>query len=188
MSYALDGVSKNIEYLIRFGAVYMSFVLFLSLDVISYGTQIIQDTKPLLTFAVVFYWCVYRPTLIPLWLAFAMGIIIDIYSGYPLGLNALGFVILRSVIAAQRRLFLGQPFASILLGFAIAVTLFYALQCGIMLLLNGTMVFLMPVALKVISAISIFPVFILLMKVLHRLLPDTNATSIKQRGAQILKG
>lgn len=180
MQVSLENTIKNADTFLRFFAAYVVIIFFIILDVQAYGSQSVQELKPLLSCLALFYWSVYRPTLIPIWLAFIFGLMIDVYGGY-LGLNALGFTLIRFIISSQRRLFVGQPFINIFLGFSVAILLFYAMQWSVMAMLSGTMVSPILISMKIISAIVTFPAFVLFMRSVHRILPDEGgAVSVKQ--------
>lgn len=65
---------------------------------------------PMLPLMGVYYWAIYRPDLLPAWLAFVIGLLYDIIAGTPLGVNALVLLLVQSVAAGQRRFFLGKSF------------------------------------------------------------------------------
>lgn len=180
MSGSFENTLKNAEAFLRFFLVYLVLIFCIILDIMAYGSQMIQEIKPLFTCLAVFYWSVYRPTLVPLWLAFFLGLVIDLYSGYPLGLNALGLTLLRAFITGQRRHFLGQPFINILLGFSLAVLLYYVLYWCVMGIMDGVFASAVPLLVKVLSSIVLFSPFVLIMRILHRALPSNEPVSVKQ--------
>lgn len=163
----------------RFFAVYGLFVLLMIVDVSSFGSKMIQEMRPPLVFLALFYWSVYRPTLVPLWAAFLMGLFIDLYSGF-LGLNALGFTLLRFFIVSQRRLFVGQPFIHMLLGVSVAAFFFYAMQWAVLTGIQGEYIPPMELFLKIVSSIVTFPLFVLLMRIAHRIIPSHGPVAVKQ--------
>lgn len=74
---------------------------------------------PHIPLLVVYYWSVFRPAQANPFLLFALGLVQDVLTGAPLGLYAATLLILRSVIASQRRLFLAQQFMFVWAGMAI---------------------------------------------------------------------
>lgn len=66
----------------------------------------------------VFYWGLYRPDLMPPAAVFVAGLMLDVLSGAPIGVNTLSFLLVHGVVAAQRRFFYGKPYAIVWLGFA----------------------------------------------------------------------
>ena len=51
----------------------------------------------------VYYWAVYRPDLMPGWAVFLLGLIQDLLGGGPIGIYALVFLLLITLVGAQRR-------------------------------------------------------------------------------------
>ena len=87
---------------------------------------------PLLLIAV-FYWSVYRPGLMPLWLIFISGVLLDFLTGVPLGLSAFVLMAAGLIVRDQRILLLGQPFVTLWFVFA----LFCAAAAGLKWFLFG---------------------------------------------------
>ena len=82
------------QTILRFGVAYL--VIFLLFFVNVQGPSLLSASglgAPLFLMAV-YYWSAYRPTLVPLWFVFFMGLLLDLLSGAPIGLNALVLVCL----------------------------------------------------------------------------------------------
>lgn len=58
----------------------------------------------------IYYWAAQRPDLLPVSVVFIFGVLLDILTGGPLGVNPLVFVILRGLLGSQRRFVIGQTF------------------------------------------------------------------------------
>lgn len=67
----------------------------------------------------VFYWTVHRPDLMRPWAVFMVGILDDILSGSPLGVNSLMLLFVHWAIVAQHRVFRGKSFVLIWFAFAL---------------------------------------------------------------------
>jgi rod shape-determining protein MreD len=80
------------------------------------GLQAVAPVWPLM---MVFHWALYRPDLMPLAAVFLIGLLFDALSGAPLGLNALVFSALATLVEKQRRFFYRKPFGIVWMGFAI---------------------------------------------------------------------
>jgi rod shape-determining protein MreD len=74
---------------------------------------------PVLPLMAVYHWAVYRPELMPPLAVFFIGVIYDILSGTPLGVNALVFLTIYGVVVFQQRFFAGRSFVIVWLGFGI---------------------------------------------------------------------
>lgn len=65
---------------------------------------------PYLTLIGVYYWSVFRPVLMPIWLVFVIGILQDVLSGGLLGITALLLILVRLLVSLQGRKFLERDF------------------------------------------------------------------------------
>ena len=80
----------------------------------------VGEIAPQLGVAAVFFWTVHRPDLMTFGAAFGIGLVADLATGAPLGMSALILIVLRRVVLAWRRFFVGKPFHVLWLGFALA--------------------------------------------------------------------
>lgn len=74
---------------------------------------------PILPLMAVYQWAVYRPNLMPPLAVFFIGLMFDVLSGAPLGVNALVFLAVYGVVVSQQRFFTGKSFLVVWLGFGI---------------------------------------------------------------------
>jgi len=74
------------------------------------GVPQFADVTPFLSLMAVYYWSIYRPDLMPIYVVFAAGLVQDVVSGTPIGLMALVLVLVHGVGVSQRRVFLGKSF------------------------------------------------------------------------------
>lgn len=65
---------------------------------------------PLFALTAIYYWSVYRPTMMPVVLVFLLGLLQDLLSGGVIGLTALVFVVVRQLSVSQRRILASNPF------------------------------------------------------------------------------
>lgn len=77
-----------------------------------------QHITPLLTLTAIYYWAIHRPDLLRPVAVFGIGLLQDLMSGAPLGMNALLQLLTYQVAVNQRRFFLGKPFMQIWWGFS----------------------------------------------------------------------
>ena len=69
------------------------------------------------TWMVIYFWSLYGATTLPFTVLFLCGLIHDIATGFPLGLNALMFMMWRFSVSASRRFIAMQQFWTIWAGF-----------------------------------------------------------------------
>jgi rod shape-determining protein MreD len=144
-------------------------LFFMGLISAPYPFSAILDT-PFFLMAI-YFWAIYRPTLLPSWLAFLSGLLLDILSGVPLGLNALLFVLIRMIIVDQRRFLLAQSFMMIWLGFAFVDIGYHIAQW----LLFSLMAFrFMPIEdlwVVMFLGFAFFPLVNVILHITHKALP-----------------
>lgn len=79
----------------------------------------VQVLEPVLAFASIYYWTLYRPDLMPAALVFALGLLYDVLSGAPLGGHAAMLVLAHAILSRQRRFLIDKTFILNWVGFAV---------------------------------------------------------------------
>ena len=142
----------------------------------------VGSVTPQLGVAAVFYWSIYRPDLMSYGSAFAVGIVADVLSGAPLGITALALVVVRRLVLAQRRFFLGKPFHVLWSGFlivALAASLVVWIASSLYLF---TLLAVVPLTLRTLVTVALFPVVAWLLARCQVLLPMPRGMSAVPRG------
>jgi len=148
----------------------LMFVLFL-LNTISIATPISGTIDVPFIIMVLYYWSIYRPTLIPPLLVFAVGVCFDLLSGWPVGLSSFIFLLLRHVIVSQRVFLTGQPFTVVWIGFMMAGLGAISLQWLLFGLTRLQWGGIDPVIITSFVAIMLFPFVSLVLHFSHKVLP-----------------
>ncbi|MCB1782403.1 MAG: rod shape-determining protein MreD [Alphaproteobacteria bacterium] len=125
---------------------------------------------PLLVMAI-YYWSLYRPTLLPVWLVFAAGVLYDLLSGLPVGMHAFVFVIIRWVVVDQRLFLTGQPFVTVWIGYMLVSAGAALLQWGLFGLIHFQWPPFAPTLLMTTLGIFMFPFIMMALHFTHRFLP-----------------
>jgi len=74
---------------------------------------------PLLPLMAVYHWAIFRPRLLPAYAVFLIGLLQDILTGAPIGVNAFVFLVAYGAVLSQKRFFIGKSFFILWLGFAL---------------------------------------------------------------------
>lgn len=149
------------------------FLLFIfMLSVIALPFPNIAQIKPAFILMTVYYWSIYRPTLMPPWICFFVGLLLDFFSGLPLGVNAIIFTLAQWIVRDQRKFLMGQPYIVIWFVFALVTVLALMLQWGLYGLVNFHWEPLMPIGISIAATFLLFPVVSLFLILIHRVLPD----------------
>src|SRR3546814_14277019 len=70
----------------------------------------------------IFYWSIFRADLMTMAGAFLIGLVLDLLSGGPVGLNAMMLLLAHQLGVSQRRVFLGSSFLVNWVAFAMVVS------------------------------------------------------------------
>lgn len=167
---------KKIENALRLSVPLLLFGFLILFSFISLPLPHIGAARPYLALMAVFYWSVYRPRLVPPALCFAAGLMMDMLSGGPLGINALILVAVQWIVRGQRRFLMGQSYTTIWAVFAVILIFSALAQWGLYGLAHMAWPPLLPVAGSVGLSLCLFPFISYLFVLTHRILPVASRT------------
>ncbi|WP_235067675.1 rod shape-determining protein MreD [Micavibrio aeruginosavorus] len=162
----------SIDAALRLTVPYILLAVLFLLNVTALPVPYMGVVKPFLVLMPVYYWAVYRPTLMPPALCFIVGILLDMISGTALGVNAISFVLVQMVVRDQRRFLMAQPYITTWAVFSFVVGGVALLQWGLYGLVDMVWGPLMPVMVAAAMTVFLFPVITLFLILTHRLLPS----------------
>lgn len=161
----------RIKHYMRLALSQTVLLLLVFLNLMTLPPPFESEVRPFLVLMAVYYWAIYRPTLVPPALCFVIGLFMDILSGLPMGLNALCYVAVQWVVRDQRRFLMGQPYTMIWAGFGMVTVMTALLQWGFFSLIHVDASPVLPVAASVLLSLILFPPVSLLLVWVHRQLP-----------------
>jgi rod shape-determining protein MreD len=94
-------------------------LLLVVINVIPFQVPGFARVVPLFALIAVHHWATYQPELMPAYAVFFIGVLQDMLSGVPLGLNTVVFLTVYGAVVWQRRFFVGKSFLIAWLGFAV---------------------------------------------------------------------
>ncbi len=112
-------VAQRLDIYLRNSLPVMVTLLLVLINVIPLHIPGLSRIVPILPLMAVYQWAVYRPNLMPPLAVFFIGLMYDILSGAPLGVNAVVFLVVYGIVAYQQRFFTGKSFLVIWMGFGI---------------------------------------------------------------------
>ncbi|MBF0110101.1 MAG: rod shape-determining protein MreD [Magnetococcales bacterium] len=124
--------------------------------------------RPDLVVICLFYWRMYRPDLCGPVLAFMTGLMLDILSTTPVGLNALSKIILVLLIGRYAKMFRALDFILLLPVMAIFVLIDEAIQLAWIMIMSGLSFRLDILIGRPLATIVVMPLVVRLLIVLHR--------------------
>ena len=146
------------------------FILFV-MSLISFSLPMSDENRPYFILMAIYYWAIYRPTLILPIFVFCMGLVFDLVVGFPLGLHSILFLLVQLVIRNQRLFFMGQTYLVVWMGFTLTCFLVLTSEWLFFSAKTGEWVTLKPIVSSFLLTLLSFPLVTLLFISVHRLLP-----------------
>ena len=116
-----------------------------------------STVMPLVPLMAVYHWAVFRPRLLPAYAVFLIGILQDILTGAPVGVNALVFLLVYGAVLTQKRCFTGKSFLILWLGFSLIAAAESALNWLAISLLSATIVEIRTAVFQYLLTVGFFP-------------------------------
>ena len=115
-------------YIVRLAVFYAFLFILLILNLIDLPFMAEDSGRLAFLLIGIYFWTIYRPSLLPYPLIFCAGLFLDFLSGGLVGLYALCFMVLGMIVRSQRRFLLGQSWPVIWAGFCVALIVVTILQ------------------------------------------------------------
>jgi rod shape-determining protein MreD len=120
----------------------------------------------------IYFWTIYRPSLLPYPLVFAMGLLLDFLSGGLVGLYPLCFLLMVMIVRGQRRFLLGQSWPVVWAGYCVAVFLMMLTQYLTYAMATGEFLSIIPVGFTLLISCLLYPILLPPLSVFNRFLSD----------------
>ncbi len=156
----------------RWGLSLLTLGILIALSIVPFQVAHLGDIRPSFVLIAVYYWSVLRASPLIALLAFAVGLLIDLVSGYPIGMHAIAFVAAQWVTSAQRRFLMGQSFPVLWAGFALVALGVGLLQWGLFSLFNWTLVAPKLILISTALTVFLFPAMVVPLSIVHKALAD----------------
>ena len=120
--------SQALSNLFKLGLVHLCILFLFVLDTISYNITLSEAVKPYFIIICIYFWSIYRPSLLQPIYVFAIGLLYGMILNYPMGLHAALFLLLQWIVRDQRLYFLGQPYSINWIAFGFSCFCVFALE------------------------------------------------------------
>lgn len=167
----MSSLPESMNAVMRFGAVYGVLAVLFILNTVNLSLPFSGRVEVSVLLMAIYYWAIYRPTLLPPWVVFVAGVMFDVLSGLPIGLSAFIFLAVRWVVVDQRLFLMGQSFMMVWLVFAVVLCFASVLQWAVYGLLQLAWTPWQPVGVMVVLSVLVFPVVSFILHLSHRMLP-----------------
>lgn len=172
-------VSEKISWATRLGFAQLVILFLFVLSLVNVAIPHAGDIRPLFLLMAVYYWAIFRPTLMPPVMAFIWGVLFDALAGLPIGMNAMLFVLVQWVVRDQRLYLMGQSYVTLWLGFTVTVAIYSLLQWMIFALISFSLPDYRIAFATGLLSIGLFPVVSLVLVFTHRFLPQTTSRGLR---------
>jgi rod shape-determining protein MreD len=159
-------------HLLKLIGIYFFLFILLIMNVIDIPFLGTESGRLSLLLVGIYFWTVYRPSLLPFPLIFALGLMLDFLSGGLIGLYAFCFMVMVIIVKGQRRFLLGQSWPVVWAGFCVAVFVVTAFQFLAYSLSLWSFPPLLGVAFNLIISFLLYPLLLPVMMLLNRQLSD----------------
>jgi rod shape-determining protein MreD len=112
---------------------------------------------PLLPLIAIYHWAVYRSELLPAYAVFMIGLLQDIFSGAPIGVYTLVFLLVYGMVIWQHRFLTGKSFAIIWIGFAIVAAGAFVLAWALISLWSFSLLEIRAAFFQYLLTVATFP-------------------------------
>ena len=148
---------ERVDRLGRRLAPFVTTVLLVVLNAIPLPLPDYRTVMPFLPLMAVFYWALYRPAFMPAAAVFVIGVLEDVFSGAPLGFNALLFLVVHGLVRSQRRLLAGRGFFHVWVAFAVVMCVTGAVNYLSATVVLGGAVRPEPALAQLLLTLALFP-------------------------------
>ncbi len=135
----------------------MTCLLLVAFGLMPLGLPHFAPISPALALMAVFYWSIFRADLMSMLGAFLIGLVVDLITAGPLGINALLLLLTHELGVSQRRVFLGSSFLVNWWGFAMVAVGASLLSWLIASLLHWQMHEIRPMLAQLLLSLGLYP-------------------------------
>jgi rod shape-determining protein MreD len=164
MSALLRQTSRRLQALLPI----LSSVFLVLLGLAPVGLPHFESVAPAFALMAVFYWSIFRSDLMTMLGAFMIGLLLDLLSAGPLGLNALALVLVHELGMAQRKVFLGSSFLVNWAAFALVVGAVLPAGWVVVSLLHWRLLPTAPLLAQLLLSLTLYPAVYWLLSRLER--------------------
>lgn len=129
-----------------------------------------STVPPQLAIICVFYWSLYRPDLMTMFIVFLLGLVQDSLFGTPLGLSSIIFLFVRHFVVSQRRFFVGKNFYLHWISFIMLSAAMTFVMWLLLSVFQSRAVVTMAILFQYVLTILIYPVVVWFFYRFHRAL------------------
>jgi len=152
------GLWYRMDVLVRQLTPSMLTLMLVIINVLPFHIPGFSRVVPLLPLMAVYHWAVFRPQLMPAYAVFLIGLLQDILTGAPIGVNALILLAVYGMVLSQKQFFIGKSFFILWLGFSLIAAGAAVINWLAISILNVTVVEPKTVFFQYLLTLGCYPV------------------------------
>lgn len=136
---------------------FIATLLLILIGMVPLGVPDLSPVVPSLALVAVYYWIVYRPSLMPVWAVFLVGLFHDLLAGGPVGVGILSLLLAYGMVGGVRRYMVNASF--LVIWFVFAVVAAAALFCNWALtsLVEARLIEPEPAVFRYLTTMAVYP-------------------------------
>ncbi|MCH2547410.1 MAG: hypothetical protein MK052_07365 [Alphaproteobacteria bacterium] len=120
----------------------------------------------------IYYWTIFRPSTMPFWFVFILGIVRDSLMGTPLGISSLVFILFRLIILSQQRYLVKETFWATWFGFGWVLVPALVFNWLLSSAYAKSFIPITPVMMQWVFTFGLYPLLHIVFNALYGFLPD----------------
>jgi rod shape-determining protein MreD len=129
---------------------------------------------PLIDLMSIYYWSLYRPNTMQNWFVFVMGLLVDVVSGGPIGLNALLNLLLRGAVLYKGN-YVKKSFAMVWQSFALLLAVIISIKWLVFSTINSGFPVIDSAIMQLLLSVLLYPLFHSMFNVVNVNLPRSRS-------------
>jgi len=125
---------------------------------------------PFFALMAIYYWTLHRPEFLPFAAVFAVGLLLDMLEGAPLGMSPLVLLLAYALVLSQREHLVMRRFSAVWLGFLAVAATATVLQWGVVSLFYGMLLDARAFLFQGVLTVAVYPVVSYLLSRVQRTL------------------
>ena len=117
----------------------------------------VSPVVPALALVAVYYWAVHRPSLMPAWVVFLIGLFQDLLSGGPAGVGILSLLLVFSLVESLRRIMSNASFAAVWLVFCVVAAAALGVGWVLTCILEARLIDPEPLFFRYLTTLAVYP-------------------------------
>jgi rod shape-determining protein MreD len=113
---------------------------------------------PAFALMAIYHWTLYRPDLLPFGAVFAVGLLLDMLTGAPLGISSLVLLLAHALVLTQREHLLMRRFTVVWVGFLVVVAAAAVVQWVVVSLFYGMLLDVRAFLFQGVLTVATYPV------------------------------